>query len=198
VNPSRRAVAVVERLRGGAGRVVAELRDLRSPRRTVDAPTWRRGAPPPSAFRAHGDASWLVPPCTVDGAARVRVGRGVVLLEHARVTVADEGELRIGDGVRLGRFATIACASSVEVGDDVSGSDLVAITDADGPVPPRPGDPAPRPVVIGRGAYLGAGCVITAGVHVGDGAYVGEGAVVVDDVPPHALVRGNPARVVAP
>jgi hypothetical protein len=49
---------------------------------------------------------------------------------------------------------------------------------------------------IGRGASLGAGAVIAPGVTVGAYATVGAGAVVVRDVPPHALVLGNPARQV--
>jgi UDP-2-acetamido-3-amino-2,3-dideoxy-glucuronate N-acetyltransferase len=46
-----------------------------------------------------------------------------------------------------------------------------------------------------RGASIGAGAVILAGVTVGEGAMVGAGAVVTNDVPPHTVVVGNPARV---
>jgi acetyltransferase-like isoleucine patch superfamily enzyme len=49
--------------------------------------------------------------------------------------------------------------------------------------------------LIKHGASLGAGAVILAGVTVGEYAMVGAGAVVTRDVPPYALVRGNPARV---
>ena len=46
------------------------------------------------------------------------------------------------------------------------------------------------------GASIGAGAVIVAPVRVGRCAMVGAGAVVTRDVPPHAVVVGNPARVV--
>jgi len=174
--------------------VRAALRDLVPARWTVDAPTWERPAPAPSAFAAFGDGSWIVPPAQIADAGRVSVGSGVVLLEHAEVVVGVGASLRIGDGCRFGRFLSIASAVSVTLGDEVSGSDLVAITDSFGPVPRRASDPAPLPVVVERGAYLGAGCVIGPGVRIGEGAYVGEGAVVVSDVPAHAVVRGNPAR----
>lgn len=51
-----------------------------------------------------------------------------------------------------------------------------------------------RPTRIGRGATLGAGAVIVCGHTVGMFAMVGAGAVVTRDVPPFALVFGNPAR----
>lgn len=49
-------------------------------------------------------------------------------------------------------------------------------------------------VHIGRGAFIGIGASVTPGLTIGDGAVVGAGAVVVADVPPHAMVKGVPAR----
>lgn len=51
------------------------------------------------------------------------------------------------------------------------------------------------PTVVKRGASIGANSVIVCGVTIGEGALVGAGSVVTRDVPPGALVRGNPARV---
>lgn len=51
------------------------------------------------------------------------------------------------------------------------------------------------PTVVKRGASLGAGAVVLAGVTIGEYAMVGAGAVVTKDVPPYALVRGNPASI---
>ena len=50
--------------------------------------------------------------------------------------------------------------------------------------------------VIGNDVWLGHGAMILSGVRVGDGACVGAGAVVSRDVPPYAIVAGNPARIV--
>jgi acetyltransferase-like isoleucine patch superfamily enzyme len=47
---------------------------------------------------------------------------------------------------------------------------------------------------IRRGARIGGGAVLLPGIEVGEEAFVGAGAVVVRNVPPRALVVGNPAR----
>ena len=46
-----------------------------------------------------------------------------------------------------------------------------------------------------RGARVGGAAVLCPGVEIGEEAFVGAGAVVVRDVPPRAVVVGNPARV---
>lgn len=52
-------------------------------------------------------------------------------------------------------------------------------------------------LVIGNDVWLGHNAVIGSNVtSIGDGAVIGAGAVVFKDVPPYALVVGNPGRVV--
>jgi acetyltransferase-like isoleucine patch superfamily enzyme len=59
------------------------------------------------------------------------------------------------------------------------------------------GHPATKgDVVIGNDVWIGNGALILSGVTIGDGAVVGAQAVVTRDVPPYAIVAGNPARVV--
>jgi acetyltransferase-like isoleucine patch superfamily enzyme len=50
--------------------------------------------------------------------------------------------------------------------------------------------------VVRKGAALGACTVVVTGVTIGRWAMVGSGSVVTKDVPDHALVAGNPARVI--
>ena len=51
-----------------------------------------------------------------------------------------------------------------------------------------------RGPTIRRGARVGGAAVLCPGVEIGEEAFVGAGAVVVRDVPPRAVVVGNPAR----
>lgn len=53
----------------------------------------------------------------------------------------------------------------------------------------------PLRTLVREGASIGAGAIILAGVTIGRWAMVGAGAVVASDVPDHALVKGNPARI---
>lgn len=51
-------------------------------------------------------------------------------------------------------------------------------------------------IIIGNDVLIANGCVINRGVTIGDGAIVAAGSVVVRDVPPYAIVGGNPAKVI--
>jgi len=54
----------------------------------------------------------------------------------------------------------------------------------------------PGPVVIKDFVWFGANVSVVPGVTIGEGAIVAMGAVVSKDVPPGAVVAGNPARVI--
>lgn len=57
------------------------------------------------------------------------------------------------------------------------------------------GDWKVEKTLIKKGATIGSGCTILAKVTVGEGAIVGAGSVVTKDVPPNAIVAGNPAKI---
>jgi acetyltransferase-like isoleucine patch superfamily enzyme len=64
-------------------------------------------------------------------------------------------------------------------------------SDAAAPAP----DAAPA-VIIGEDAWIGARALLLKGARIGAGAIVGAAAVVDFEVPPLAIVAGNPARIV--
>jgi acetyltransferase-like isoleucine patch superfamily enzyme len=115
----------------------------------------------------------------------VEIQKGVVIGERCKISshsfvcegVTIEDEVFVGHGVMFT-------------------NDLLprAATDAGGVQ--RDGDWECTPTLVRRGASIGSNATIVAGVTVGRSALVGAGAVVTRDVPDHAIVAGNPARVV--
>jgi acetyltransferase-like isoleucine patch superfamily enzyme len=58
------------------------------------------------------------------------------------------------------------------------------------------GHPATKgDINIGNDVWLGSGCTIMSGITIGDGAVVSANSTVVKDVPPYAIVGGNPAKI---
>ena len=51
-------------------------------------------------------------------------------------------------------------------------------------------------IVIGNDVWIGLNVTILGGVTVGDGAVLAAGAIVTKDVPPYAIVGGNPAKII--
>ena len=52
------------------------------------------------------------------------------------------------------------------------------------------------PTLVKRGASIGSNATILCGITIGEGAIVGAGSVVTHDVPPNAIVAGNPAHLI--
>jgi len=53
-----------------------------------------------------------------------------------------------------------------------------------------------RHTTIGNDVWIGHGAIINAGINISDGAIVAAGAVVTKNVPPYAIVGGNPAKII--
>lgn len=57
-------------------------------------------------------------------------------------------------------------------------------------------DKPTKPVVIGNDVWIGRNVTILQGVTIGDGAVLGTNAVIAKDIPPYAIVVGNPVRII--
>ncbi|MEQ7050737.1 CatB-related O-acetyltransferase [Paenibacillaceae sp. P-4] len=51
-------------------------------------------------------------------------------------------------------------------------------------------------VIIGNDVWIASGATILSGVQIGDGAVIGAHSLVSKDVPPYAIVAGNPAKII--
>lgn len=116
------------------------------------------------------------------------IGHNFRIWSHS---VVDYG-CRIGDNVKVHSQVYIAQFTVIE--DDVFLAPGVTVAND-----PHPGcDFSPhcmRGPTIGRGAQIGANATLLPFITIGEHALVGAGSVVTRDVPPRAVVRGNPARV---
>ncbi len=104
----------------------------------------------------------------------------------------------VENDVVMGNRVTIKCG--VQLWDGITLEDDVFV----GPNATFTNDPFPRSkqypeaykrTIIRKGASIGANATILPGLTVGQYALVGAGAVVTKDVPPFAIVVGNPAQI---
>ena len=133
---------------------------------------------------------------------------------HGVFNTGENGEIRIGKFVVL-QATRIICNRSVSIGDHCMFSWGSVITDSwleqkTSPIPVRrimmeaaARSPdrhlefaEPRPIVIEANVWVGFDAIVMPGVRIGRGAVVGCKVVVTDDVPPYAVVIGNPAKVI--
>ena len=134
--------------------------------------------------------------------ARTRIWAFAQILPGARIgadcNICDH--TFIEDDVVVGDRVTVKCG--VQLWDGVRIEDDVFI----GPNATFSNDRFPRSrkkpksfltTVVKQGASIGANATILPGVTIGRGAMVGAGAVIVESVPPFAVVAGNPARIVS-
>jgi UDP-2-acetamido-3-amino-2,3-dideoxy-glucuronate N-acetyltransferase len=116
------------------------------------------------------------------------IGKECVLADYVYVGRA----VKIGNNVKLENRATVY--EGVTIQDKVFVGPHVTFTN----------DFYPRSfstdwkilqTLVKEGASIGAGTVIVCGVTIGEYCLIGAGSVVTEDIPPHALAYGNPARI---
>ncbi len=115
------------------------------------------------------------------------IGHQVSIGSHSVI----EHHVYIGNGVRIHSQVFVPEYSRLEDGCWLGPN--VVITNALHPLCPKVKE-CLKGATIGRGAKIGAGAVLLPAVTVGEMALIGAGAVVVADVPPGAVMVGNPAR----
>jgi acetyltransferase-like isoleucine patch superfamily enzyme len=160
-----------------------------------------------------------------NGELSTRIGDGAIIRSHTVIYAGNEigrhfqtgnkvnvrESNRIGDNVSVGTLSVVE--HHVEIGNNVRihtqafipefsvledgcwiGPNVV-LTNAKYPLSPGVKESLAGPV-IRKGAKIGANATLLPGVEIGENAIVGAGAVVVHDVPPGAVVVGNPARII--
>lgn len=106
------------------------------------------------------------------------------------------GILKVGSRCFFNHNVSITCNSAVSIGDECNIANNVVIVDHNHVIEKSgvKGETTASSVSIGTKVWIGANAVITKGVTIGDGSVVGAGAVVVNDIPPHQIWGGVPAK----
>ncbi len=98
----------------------------------------------------------------------------------------------LGDHVKVQNNVSIYTGVICE--DDVFLGPSMVFTNVINPRSAVPRKDEYRKTIVRRGATIGANATIVCGNEIGEYAMIGAGSVVTKEVPPYALVYGNPAR----
>lgn len=135
-----------------------------------------------------------------------QIGRGCKVWHFSHImsgAVLGEGcnigqNVVISPGVTLGRNCkvqnNVSVYTGVTCGDDVFLGPSCVFTNVVNPRSAVNRKSEYMKTHVGNGASIGANATIVCGHNIGEYAFVGAGAVVVEDIPPYALVVGNPSR----
>lgn len=176
------------------------VREKRSRKRLLQCPQ----------VRIASTAKYLATRISLQADCKLTIGQGTIL-EGSVVAERNGAEIFIGDNTFIGG-SLIACASQIEIGDDVLiswGCNIVDHNSHSLVWEERANDVRDwykgrsykdwTRVQIGRikihsKTWIGLNAIILPNVEIGEGSVVGAGSVVTKSVAPWTVVGGNPAR----
>lgn len=151
-------------------------------------------------------APFVHPSAEVDPAASIADGTQIWNWTKVREAASIGRDCRIGQGVYIDHGVVIGDACKIQNGVSVFAGVSLGNSVFVGPAATFTNDRVPRassgddwtivPTVVEDDVSIGANATIVCGVTLGRACMVGAGSVVTADVPPFALVVGNPARII--
>lgn len=100
--------------------------------------------------------------------------------------------VRVGNGCKIQN--NVSLYAGVELADDVFCGPSCVFTNVNNPRANVNRKDEFRPTPVGRGASIGANATIVCGHALSEYCFIGAGSVITKDVPPFAMMVGNPAR----
>jgi acetyltransferase-like isoleucine patch superfamily enzyme len=127
----------------------------------------------------------------------VRIGHDTGIYNGTFFDLGPEAEVTIGNYCTL-VGAILSTNRRVHIGDYCFLAHEVVLADAQAATPEHAGRSPDESsgIVLGENCWVGMRAVLVGSVRIGAGAIIGASAVVTFDVPPLAIVAGNPAAVV--
>ena len=132
---------------------------------------------------------------------RVELGHHTIVKEGVRICPTNpEARIAIGDWTTVGYHTFVFASVGITIGANCLIAPFCYLVDSNHGIARdrliREQAMTARPIAIDDDVWLGVGVTVLKGVRIGCGAVVGAGAVVNEDIPPLAIVAGNPAKVV--
>lgn len=144
--------------------------------------------------------------------SRVKIGKSTVIHDFCTIVLMDDQRnltsavksfLTIGEHVFIGEYNNLRIGGgSLIIGNNVSISEHITMVVSNHGMKrdvlhqKQYWDTVRTGIIIEDDVWIGANSVILPGVTIKKGAVVGAGSIVTKDIPPYAIVCGNPARII--
>jgi UDP-2-acetamido-3-amino-2,3-dideoxy-glucuronate N-acetyltransferase len=146
-------------------------------------------------------SSYVDEPCTIGKGAMIwhfcHIMKNCSIGENCRIgqNVVVSPGVKIGNNVKIQN--NVSVYTGVVLEDDVFCGPSMVFTNVNTPrsAYPRNTSEDYLPTIVRKGASIGANATVVCGHTIGEYAFIGAGAVVTKDIPPYALVYGNPGRI---
>ena len=150
-----------------------------------------------ATYQAH-ETAVIDPGCTIGDGTRIwhfsHIMPGCIIGRNCNIgqNVVISPQVVLGDNVKVQK--NVSDYTGVTCGDDVFLGPSCVFTNVVNPRSAVSRKDQYLKTHVGRGASIGANATIVCGHTIGEYAMIGAGAVVTKDIPPYALVVGNPSR----
>lgn len=123
-----------------------------------------------------------------------RIGERATIRSGVNVTFP--WRIEMGNDVWLGEEVVLLSLAPITIENDVCISQRAFLCTGSHDFRKTTFDLVTNPIMVRKGSWIAAQGFIAPGVEIGTGCLISGGSVVLDSVPAHSLVRGNPGVVV--
>ena len=121
--------------------------------------------------------------------AKVKIGKMVRAHSGCKIKMSKNGELVIGDNVRINYYCIFICQEKITVGSGTEFGPSVYLYDHDHDFRAglKKGKFKSAPITIGKNCWIGANTIILRGTTIGDNCVIGAGSVVRGVIPDNTV-----------